>query len=824
MALAALVTVSLIIAGGLWWRDVETSHLEQIAAAAKQVAPNLEAELADLLSIASTPAPGSLLVQPNESHLETLLAIARRGQPSYNDALALLHTEGIGSAPVLQQERLAPFQDRDGDALWIWDAKKGRPASRLPLRMSDWRGEVPEEPLGDSDLPLALHVTSDRRSVLSVYSLGNGGERIAAHWALDPDGACATPCRPTNFKFMLPQGDTRENAMFEVRKTTALARKGDQALYAEIGAPTMLLDLKAALARPLPSLTSEEQQRCTEVVHKPAAKYPNDLLATNLPMPREDLLPHDVPEEFWPNDESLTLARFDKSSKWLTFYSGNSAKEIGRIQIPGARCIGDCNLAVTFLQGTERVLLVNTQDFDDRDLTGQVYGDYDLGRCLFVSWPAGGLRNMLTSHLRKTGRPYQLHRLESFVSSQDGNYAGGVLTVSAADYKNLALIYDVSGQKPVALYGPTQDEIKYVRSGDAKHPFYAMTDSSAFPLTAKGETNVPLTDLGESIRPIRFSLPQGRLLALSNDHKTIAVGQEGWLVLQPLDSAGFATALSIPLPGQWPRYLTFSSDGQFVGALVERENTSAIRTWRVSDGSPVAEQPADKGDRLFSLLDGQTVIATLSAGVVRFDLVSDRKYVLTSQRLWPSVSIGDTLLASEQGGEKTWAIRVGSTPQLWGKADFMRKKNVIATTADGTLAHMLDYQGSYLVNLSTWESQPLPVSSKVSAFSQDGTMLAIAAGDQDIQIWSTRSYTKIATLSGNSSKFLKIWFLPGKNELWAVDSVGKVRKWKLRANYAETRGQACAVLRAKNSPMEFTAAELTRFPVLRASETRPCNH
>ncbi|MBT0963332.1 hypothetical protein [Denitromonas iodatirespirans] len=232
----------------------------------------------------------------------------------------------------------------------------------------------------------------------------------------------------------------------------------------------------------------------------------------------------------------------------------------------------------------------------------------------------------------------------------------------------------------------------------------------------------------------------------------------------------------------------------------------------------------DKDDRLFSVLDGQTVIATVKEGVARFDLVSGSKYVLTDKRLWPSVTIGDTFLAPEQGMKQTWAIRIGSAPQLWGKPDFMRDKHVIATTADGRFAHMVDSHRSYLVNLSTWESQPIPVSSGISAFSQDGSRLAIAAGDQDIQIWSTLNGTKVTTLSRNSSNLLKIWFLAGKDELWAVDSIGKVRQWKLRPNYAEARGQACALLRAANSRMEFTAAELARFPVLRASETRPCNY
>ncbi|MBT0964271.1 hypothetical protein [Denitromonas iodatirespirans] len=263
----------------------------------------------------------------------------------------------------------------------------------------------------------------------------------------------------------------------------------------------MMLDLKAALARPLPNLTSEEEQRCTAVAPRPVAKAPNELRTDNFPLPGEDLLARDVPEEFWSNDESLTLARFDNSSKWLTFYSGNSATEIGRIQIPGARCVGGCNLAVTFLQGTERVLLVNTQDFDDPDLTGQVYGEYDLRRCRFVSWPAGELRNMLASRLRNTDRPYQPHRLESFVSSPDGNYVGAVLTASAHDYKNLALIYDVSRQQAVGLYGPSQDEIKSMRSGDAKHPFHALTDRSTVPLTAGGEADVTLTVSGEE--PVR---------------------------------------------------------------------------------------------------------------------------------------------------------------------------------------------------------------------------------------------------------------------------------------------------------------------------------
>ncbi|MBT0964226.1 toll/interleukin-1 receptor domain-containing protein [Denitromonas iodatirespirans] len=231
LALAGLGIVSLVIAGGLWWRDVETSRLVQIAAAAQQIDRKLEGELADLLFIASTPAPASPLVTPNERHLETLLTIARRSQPSYVGALALLHADELGSIPVSPQERLTLFEDRDGDAIWIWDTQKRRPASRLPLLMSDWRGGPPEPSSGDKPLPIALHVTSDRRSVLSVYSLGDGGDRIAAHWTLGPDGICATPCRPANFKFVVPQGSKRANASFEFRRISALARKGDQVLY-----------------------------------------------------------------------------------------------------------------------------------------------------------------------------------------------------------------------------------------------------------------------------------------------------------------------------------------------------------------------------------------------------------------------------------------------------------------------------------------------------------------------------------------------------------------------------------------------------------------
>jgi WD40 repeat protein len=72
------------------------------------------------------------------------------------------------------------------------------------------------------------------------------------------------------------------------------------------------------------------------------------------------------------------------------------------------------------------------------------------------------------------------------------------------------------------------------------------------------------------------------------------------------------------------------------------------------------------------------------------------------------------------------------------------------------------------------------------AFSPDGSLVASAGADADIQLWNTTTGAAVATLTGHTSDVLDIVFHPGGKRLYSIGGDHTLREWGL-ATCKETR-------------------------------------
>ena len=117
------------------------------------------------------------------------------------------------------------------------------------------------------------------------------------------------------------------------------------------------------------------------------------------------------------------------------------------------------------------------------------------------------------------------------------------------------------------------------------------------------------------------------------------------------------------------------------------------------------------------------------------------------------------------------------------------------------------------------------------AVSPDGALVAVGLSSGRIPVFASEGGPPLQTFNGDELRdgsegwAVSVAFSPDGTRLLAGTRGNGAKLWAARpgaAREAEQARAACERLRDANAPLEFTAADVAVFPILRGAELKPC--
>lgn len=183
--------------------------------------------------------------------------------------------------------------------------------------------------------------------------------------------------------------------------------------------------------------------------------------------------------------------------------------------------------------------------------------------------------------------------------------------------------------------------------------------------------------------------------------------------------------------------------------------------------------------------DGQQLVSASLDGTIRVWSVQNRKlekilrvtnHVLSPPRI--TTSPDGKLLAAKIADEEigiwdvsSWTKISACRHQYVRFFKFSRDSSTLAGTA-GTKIFLCDAHGAAPERELELERTPLSFT-----FNSDGTEIATATGDEDIQRWNTKTGEELKTLSGHTGHVLAVEFSPREHVLASASSDKSARLW-----------------------------------------------
>lgn len=867
-SVAGLFAVGILLAGGVWLGQRESARLAAIAQASGQVDRDLYPGATDLMLIAAGPPVWGAAIAPDPRQAEDVRAIARRFEPSFAGFAAVLHV-GYGADKLkVSEDRRFVHTGGGPQGIFVWDVPRNRLAARLPISKSDWL-QLPR-PYGTNEqqMPIALDVARDGRSVLAVYAHGKSNERIVAWWKLDENGGCRAPCLPDTFRFTLPEGapDWSNRISFEDAAQLRLFPNGRQALYVEKTVPVQTIDLTRRTAIPI---VQSRPGKC--LVEIPWADPP--------PPPPAELDPmstalyetagfdtaldtdqaHSTTSTGGFESASVTFADFGtfagrhRDDRTVVFYSGPDAREMAGVRVPKVY------FPSVFLGDGHRVLMVNVE----RDVAGVL----DLRGCRFDAWPAASFTSLVDERmLAVLGDGWQLHRVGQFLAAPDGRHVAGLISLSTGHgYYSVVAIYGIEERRIIALTAPfLQDaslqDIKSIAVGGPEFPFLLLTYQAVLPVRADGSTGSMIRYGDEQERPwlentgqpvltrmVDHTSQRNRLrvidrrtgrpgpaldfagggiasAAVSDDGKILAVAQDHFITLQPANARAIAEAQRFPFEGA--RSVLLSPDGRWLAVSTESENGPGVmQVWEIARRRIVGRREVPEYSRLRTVRNDGSVLFSTWDVLMHLDVRAGKSRVILEGKGLGLARNGAHVLIADSGG-RLWDLDANSNVKAVKARPFLKEKFLGALSPDGRTAYASKWGAEFFLDVGTGASKQFlgQASTGLATFARNGHFAIVVGprGENKIQLWDPVANRLLSTYTSDWEQPVAIWFSQDGLALWALDDRGRFHRWSLISDYAADVAAACVSLRDSGARMELTDDELAREPLLSSADKAPC--
>ncbi|MES0133593.1 trypsin-like peptidase domain-containing protein [Mesorhizobium sp. M0016] len=243
-----------------------------------------------------------------------------------------------------------------------------------------------------------------------------------------------------------------------------------------------------------------------------------------------------------------------------------------------------------------------------------------------------------------------------------------------------------------------------------------------------------------------------------------------------------------------PKRLVLSDNGEL---LAEAGSDGQVVVWNVPSKKVIWQAPSPVSDITFMAIDPAwpcLVAATAGGRILKWDLKSavEPSVQAASGHLIDGsfVRHGQFIYTTDDGGVWSTPVLTWSATTKLGSHD--RLATSIAVSHDQNLVATTSIDGTALIwnatNLSRWRRLRPHLTSWInaSAFSPDGTKLALASDGSNISIWDLgsddRYPSEVAILRGHLGTVLDLRFSPDGKWLASGSTDGTARLWKIHTN------------------------------------------